>query len=284
MQAVIEKATVDLAETYHAQIRPRALNLFTLTDGGRLALDASDDCDSVSIRGADRDLSMTELQQRIESSPESFSPSVALRPIAQDTLLPTAVYVAGPSEIAYFAQLKPAYDLAQIPMPIIYPRASVTVLPSRTAGQLADAGLAIGDLARPLDELFAELVEASMEVDLSESFAFEVAAIDEIVNRLKGIAEAVEVTLGKSAEATRAAVHKEIDRFKGRVLKAEKNKHEVLRGRLERLRAQVFPLDGLQERKLSAVHYLCRYGPGFLERLREQVDLDTRNHQIVVLD
>jgi bacillithiol biosynthesis cysteine-adding enzyme BshC len=284
MQAAIEKTTADLSETYHAQIRPRALNLFTFTDEGRLPLDASDDCTSVSVRGADRDLSMSELQQAVESSPESFSPSVALRPIAQDTLLPTAVYVAGPSEIAYFAQLKPAYDLARIPMPVIYPRASVTILPSRTAGQLADAGLAIGDLARPVDELFAVLVEDSMDVDLSENFAAEVAAIDEIVTRLKGIAESVEVTLGKSAEATRAAVHKEIDRFKGRVLKAEKNKHEVLRGRLERLRAQAFPLEGLQERKLSAVHYLCRYGPGVLDTLREQVDLDARRHQIVVLD
>ena len=46
--------------------------------------------------------SLDELLRRIESNPEGFGPNVLLRPIVQDHLFPTAVYVGGPSEVAYF--------------------------------------------------------------------------------------------------------------------------------------------------------------------------------------
>ena len=35
--------------------------------------------------------------------------SALLRPLLQDRLLPTAAYVGGPAEIAYHAQIGPAY-------------------------------------------------------------------------------------------------------------------------------------------------------------------------------
>ncbi len=39
--------------------------------------------------------------------------SALLRPIVQDTLLPTAAYVGGPAEVAYFAQLGPLYEVVR---------------------------------------------------------------------------------------------------------------------------------------------------------------------------
>ena len=62
--------------------------------------------------------------------PAAFCPNVMLRPICQDYLFPTVAYVGGGSEISYFAQVIPNYDFFNIVTPIIFPRASATILES----------------------------------------------------------------------------------------------------------------------------------------------------------
>ena len=62
--------------------------------------------------------------------PAAFSPSVLLRPIVQDALFPTICYVAGPSELAYLGQLRGVYEHFGVPMPLMYPRATATLVDS----------------------------------------------------------------------------------------------------------------------------------------------------------
>ncbi len=66
-----------------------------------------------------------------ERQPGSFSTSALLRPILQDTLLPTAAIVGGPGELNYFAQLQPLYAHYGIPMPMLVPRARFRVVDHR---------------------------------------------------------------------------------------------------------------------------------------------------------
>ena len=86
-----------------------------------------------------------------ESDPTRFSPNVLLRPIVQDTLFPTICYVAGPSELAYLGQLGGVYNHFGIPMPLMVPRASATLIDSSTARFLGKTGFQLADL-RAQDE------------------------------------------------------------------------------------------------------------------------------------
>ncbi|HET9852464.1 MAG TPA: bacillithiol biosynthesis cysteine-adding enzyme BshC [Candidatus Limnocylindrales bacterium] len=82
------------------------------------------------------------------AAPREFSGNVLLRPIYQDALFPTAAYVGGPSEISYFAQLAPVYARFGLPMPVIYPRKSVTLLNARADRELDALGLSVEDVFR----------------------------------------------------------------------------------------------------------------------------------------
>ena len=82
------------------------------------------------------------------AAPEEFGPNVLLRPIYQDALFPTAAYVAGPSEISYFAQLAPVYARFGLPMPVIYPRKSVSLVNGRADRELDALGLSVEDVFR----------------------------------------------------------------------------------------------------------------------------------------
>src|SRR5512135_1521471 len=80
--------------------------------------------------------------------PFLFSPNVLLRPLYQDSVLPTVAYVGGPSEIAYFGQLKGVYEAFGLPMPVIYPRKSVTIVERKIDHILKKYHLSVPDLLR----------------------------------------------------------------------------------------------------------------------------------------
>lgn len=114
------KQSAELEEKYHVQVKPRVINLFYLDDGMRRGLEPIGN--GFSLRGTKRKLMPEQVRMILESKPESFSPNVVLRPVCQDYLLPTAAYVAGPGEIAYFAQLKGVYQHFGVDMPPLFPR------------------------------------------------------------------------------------------------------------------------------------------------------------------
>ena len=86
-----------------------------------------------------------------EARAQHFSPNVLLRPIVQDTLFPTICYVAGPSELAYLGQLGGVYEHFGLPMPLMYPRATATLIDSAAARFLTSTPCRLEDL-QPQDE------------------------------------------------------------------------------------------------------------------------------------
>src|SRR5206468_897056 len=121
-------AGADLAARgYHAQVQPSddGLALFRLAPERRPIRRQ----DGRFVVG-DRAYAAGELLADVSERPVDFSPSVLLRPIVQDSVFPTIGYVAGPNELAYLGQLRGVYEHFGVPMPIMYPRASATVLDS----------------------------------------------------------------------------------------------------------------------------------------------------------
>ena len=274
----LKETSATLEGRWHAQVQTQPTNLFLHGDGLRTAIDAVDH----GFRTRDgEDLSLEEALGRLASDPGSFSPNVVLRPLMQDWLLPTAVYVAGPGEVAYFAQFKSLYDWAGLHMPIIYPRASLTLMERRVARILEKNALGMPAFEQRVDKLFREMVLSAMDTDLDEAFKEASAGIHQAINQIKPVIESVDRSLVKSAEATRAAFMKEWNQLKGKLLKSEKQQHDVLRGQLERASSALFPKGIPQERYLSPVYFMNKYGLDVFSGLTERMDLDTSEHQIL---
>lgn len=139
--AAVERLT---ARGYAVQVplRDDRLNLF-FGRSERFRLRCGPAGFRISLRSGTVDA--TELRAFFAAELEQFSPNVLLRPLYQDALFPTAAYVAGPSEVAYFAQLQPVYACFDLPMPVIYPRKSITLVNSRARSLLAESGLRVQD-------------------------------------------------------------------------------------------------------------------------------------------
>lgn len=269
------------ADGYHAQVHARPTNLFLLHDEGRFAIDV--DGDGFALRGRDERFTKQEILELLTSEPERFSPNVVLRPLMQDLLLPTASYVAGPGEISYFAQYRGVYEWADIPMPVIYPRATATLTESKVRRVLERYELGLADLGAGVDAAFGLVVRKLSSHDLEAEFSRLTTAIHASINELKPTIENVDRSLGRSTEATRAAIVKEVERLKERVFRAEKRHHDEVRAQIEKAWVNVLPDGRLQERVLSPIYFLNKYGFALIDQLFQRLDAGERDHQIIAL-
>ncbi|MFQ5569095.1 MAG: bacillithiol biosynthesis cysteine-adding enzyme BshC [Rhodothermales bacterium] len=279
--ARLREVSDTLEKGFHAQVQPRSTNLFLMDGAGRYALDVEGE--GFSLRGTDTSYSRDALLALLDDEPERFSPNVVLRPLVQDILVPTAAYVGGPGEVSYFAQFKPIYAWAGVPMPIVYPRASVSLVEAKVQKVLDRYELDVFDVGEDLDRLFQRVVVGKMDVDVEALFKEAGRHLHQAVNALKPRVEQVDRTLGRSAEGVRAALLKEMAKFKTRVVRAEKNNHEAVRSQLEKAQVNLFPGGKLQERALSVLYFLNKYGLDLLTRLQRDLSLDTSEHQVIEL-
>ena len=279
--ALVRRVSDELGRTYHEQVFVRPANLFLLNEEGRIPLDL--DGEDFVARGTGQRMTRAEALDLLRRSPESFSPNVVLRPLMQDLLLPTALYVGGPGEIAYFAQCHPLYEWAGLPMPLIYPRAGATFLEPHVAKVLDTYGLVVGDLAGDADRLFHRVVVDSMQGNLDEAFDEAARRLGEAVDHVRAPLREVDGTLAKAADAAQKALTGELARLQAKGVRAEKKKQDMVRARLEKAQGNLYPNGVLQERELSVLHFLNKYGMGFMDMLHETLDTDTAEHQVVRL-
>ena len=109
-----------------------------------------------------RGYSTAELLGILEAAPERISPNALLRPVFQDTILPTAAYVGGPAEVAYFAQSAVLYEGVLGRVTPVLPRFSSTLVEPAIAGVMAKHEVTLEDLfaARTADALAQRLGRA----------------------------------------------------------------------------------------------------------------------------
>ena len=257
------------AAGYRAQIHPSALNLFWMREGERLALDPGAGGAATARGTAHR---LESLAAAVRQRPEAFSPNVVLRPVMQDALFPTAAYVAGPGEAAYFAQLRGVYARFGVPMPAIVPRLSVTLVPPGVRKVLRRYGLTVPDLRGGIGALWKRLAAEASGDDLPAAFAAAREGADAEIARLSDLAADLDTSLEAAAEAARARVHRALARLETKTVRVQKRRHDDIRQRLARAHAALWPGGTLQERALNPFTFVPRLGPDGFTRIADALD------------
>ncbi len=230
------------------------------------------------FRSPGADYTLLALLKRLDERPGDFSAAVHLRPQLQDFLLPTAAYVAGPTEMAYFLQLLPGYRALGVPPPAIVHRASLTLVEPGVEKTLARYGVEPGELREGTDRVLTALVRR--EQRLAAPALWEKTretALKPVAKLVESLA-AEQPDLARRAEQVRGKMDFLLKELEGRSLAELRRQAESAREQLERARGRLFPGGGLQERLLSAYYFLGKYGPGLLEELLETLPADTAQH------
>ncbi len=254
------------------------LNVF-YTDGERRSIQGRDG--AFEIRGQEPEVRPEDLLARAGKDPSRFSPNVLLRPIFQDALLPTVAYVGGPAEIAYFAQMKGLYQAFDLPMPVIYPRKSVSILERKIARVLEEYGLEIPGLWAAPEAIVARVAAQKVPEALDNALQRARADHEADFESLKAEVLAFEPALEDSLGLARGKIGRQWTFLEKKVRQAASRRDETARRQVRKAVDNLYPNGRLQERVFNIVPYLIKYGDDFLERLDQAVDIDEHNHQVL---
>jgi bacillithiol biosynthesis cysteine-adding enzyme BshC len=224
------------------------------------------------LAGCDSVMTAAEIDVALGHEPLRFSTSALLRPIVQDTLLPTAAYVGGPAEVSYFAQLGPLYDHFRLTMPIVVPRARVRCLDAHTRRRLGELGLGADDVTLPRAELLARLPAGpSPENPSAAALAARVAAhiapaVDDIAATVAAL-DPRDRNLERAAARTRAHVARALERLTERYARKLAERDGVALRRLARVQDALAPGGVPQERAYAWPSLAGRHGPVALKAM-----------------
>jgi uncharacterized protein YllA (UPF0747 family) len=231
----------------------------------------------------DRDFTAAELRREIESAPESFTGNVLLRPIVQDTLLPTAAYVAGPAETAYYAQASVVYERLLGRMPAILPRASITLVPGHLARLLEKYKLKVTDAFRGTRLLREQMERDTLPKSLAARFTGGEKALKKTLDGLRDPIEKLDRTLLGALENAESKILFQFQSLAQKAARARALRSGVLDAHEHEIAGLLYPEGELQERALCLLPLLASQGLDLLDQLSAQIAPGSAQHQFLFL-
>jgi bacillithiol synthase len=276
------------AAGYHSQVLVSPLSsllfLFDRDSGARLPLRRTADGGWLAAR---QSYTTQELLSILEAEPERLSPNALLRPVFQDAILPTAAYVGGPAEIAYFAQSQVLYERILGRTTPVLPRLSATLIEPAIAGLLARYEVSLPEiiqsaLENPL-ELAQRLGARAISVTGKRKLAAAGNALDAELSALTTYMHSLDPGLGRASDVSSSKMRYQMNRMRRLAANFELRREQSLGRDADLITLNLFPHRHLQERLLGAVWFLCRYGETLPERLVEQAGQQCPGHKAVWL-
>ena len=236
-----------------------------------------------------------DLLEILATTPERLSPNALLRPLFQDTILPTAAYIGGPAEVAYFAQSAVLYEhifasdgasggTAGRITPIL-PRLSATLIEPAIASAMAAHELDLPQIleAKTAGALALRLGARAMPIEGKRKIAAAGNAMDAELTALTEYMTAMSPDLGRSASVSASKMRYQMNRLRRMAATFELQRETSLKKHATAILLSLYPDGHLQERLLGGVWFLARYGDTLPDLLIEHAAQECPGHRVLYL-
>ncbi|TYR82628.1 bacillithiol biosynthesis cysteine-adding enzyme BshC [Priestia megaterium] len=272
-----------VSRTYKKMIdvSEESAHIFYSHEGNRVLLERNAEENVFIGKQSEVSLSKKELVQIAKQNPEMLSNNVVTRPLMQEHLLPTLAFIAGPGEVAYWAELEKAFSLFGFKMPPVVPRLSYLLVERTVAKYLDELQLSIAEV---INEGVQKQREHWLMTEVKNPYEtyFENAKkeFEKIHKTLRENIQKEDKTFDEVLLKNRAIIQKQFDVAKKIVESKQLIKHEVKHVKYNQIEAALCPHNSPQERIWNISYYLNKYGMQFVsELLNEEVEF---NHHLKV--
>lgn len=266
----------DLPAPLHPQADD-ATPLFFRTEPRGPRLRVGLDSERLTLRDEPASMTRAELRATLVEHPEQGSGNVVGRVFVQNRHLPSLCYIAGPSEIAYQAQVRAAARATGSWFPLALPRPEATWIDAKTEAALEAFDVSIGAALRGWEP---------GERAADEALARDLRVVREALAGLEDAAKGLLARGGRGAEA----VQRGLERLEQAWAKAEDGIQKgfeadagVGRARWARAQALLRPHGKGQDRLLSPWSLVARHGLEVVRAGLESMDPLRPAHHLVHL-
>ena len=287
--AVMERSAELEAAGYHAQVKVAAgmSLLFLLTPGpdGLLERRALRRTSDGGWKSGTRSYATVELLAILEAEPERLSPNALLRPVMQDAILPTAAYIGGPAEVAYFAQTGVLYERLLGRVTPVLPRLSATLVSPEVASVLVQHEIDFPQVlaTRSIEEMTVRLGARAMPIEGKRNLAAVGNALDGELSVLVDYMTALSPDLGRAAGVGGSKMRYQMNRLRRMAARFEAERTGALRKQATLLMLNLFPEEHLQERLLAGVVFMARFGDTLPQFLVDHAGQECPGHRVLWL-
>ncbi|KIL47619.1 bacillithiol biosynthesis cysteine-adding enzyme BshC [Jeotgalibacillus campisalis] len=266
--SVFEQQELLMEDGFHSliEIEKNAVNLFMTINGERILLFKTPD--GYQDKNGSNKFGHKVLEELIDQSPHLFSNNVVTRPLMQEWLFPSLSFIAGPGEIAYWAELKRAFEQLDLTMPPIMPRLNITIVERDIQQKLTDLNLSIHSVLKTgvkkeKDQFWSSVKDEAMEEYIEETQKL----IDDQYSKMKQKAEDLHPGLPAIVEKNLAIHEKQLAYLKRKTNDYLSFKHHVELTKYDQVESRLIPEDGPQERIWNVFYFLNKYGIDFASEL-----------------
>ncbi len=275
---------------YDIQVNPREINLFYIEDNLRERIifqpiqpsqreDFSEG--SYKINNTKIQFTKDEILKLVDENPEKFSPNVILRPLYQEVILPNLCYIGGGGEIAYWLELKSMFKHHKVTFPMLLVRNSVLLTSEKQTAKAEKLNLSWADLFINQQDLFTAKTKQFSEFTID--FTSQKEALQKQFEKLLLLTEKTDKSFLGAVKAQEAKQTKGLENLEKRLLKAEKRVHADQLERIILLQNELFPNQGLQERKCNFAEFYLEYGKNLIENLVNELKPLSQEFKVIRL-
>jgi bacillithiol biosynthesis cysteine-adding enzyme BshC len=261
---------------FHAQVKvvENSTLVFRIVDGQRVAVRPKN---GGFVAGNIQE-SYEDTWKAAEHHPEEFSANALLRPVIQDTLLPTIAYIGGPAEIAYHAQTSVVYKRLLGRAPAILPRAAFTLVPPHVASLLKKYNVDVRDVFAGKQKLRPKMEAEVLPRELTERFAEGEKQLQTLLGGLREPLAKLDQTLAGALDTAAEKMLYQFNSVRGKAGRAEGFRTGVLDSHEREITSLLLPNNELQERSLSLLPFLAANGVALLDQLDRNIKIGTGEH------
>lgn len=275
---------------YHSQVLvaqgSSVLFLMDADTGARQALrrNGLQDRAASEWQAGKKSYSTEQLLRILNDEPERLSPNALLRPVFQDTILPTASYVGGPAEIAYFAQSQVLYESILGRTTPVLPRLSATLIEPAQAELLRRFEITLEDIfSLPARDLAQRIGTRSMPAEGREKLASAGIALENELTQLTAWMQALDPDLGRSAGVAASKMRYQMGRLRRLAATFQLQRDASIGRHVDAAYLSLFPDRHPQERVIAGTWFLSRYSEGLAKLLVEHASQQCPGHKAIYL-
>jgi bacillithiol biosynthesis cysteine-adding enzyme BshC len=238
---------------------------------------------SYYFRDSDKKFSREDILSKINIDPISISSTVVSRPLLQSWLLPVVAYIAGPGEIAYWAQLGQMFPELNLVMPALYPRISATIIEPKIARYLQKYSPDIDQMPQKRDIFIEDYFKIQNENKGRNPINKLLQLLEDESGEVESYLKTLDPTIVGVGNKSIERMKQTLSNLESRVIKVQEEKEKQLTNHLNQIHRSIFPDEMPQERFQSLIYFLNKFGPGIIDRFVTGLDSNRFNHQLLYL-